>query len=74
MHDHMNMGGSDGMGMGMGGMSYGASSSSSSPFGGPALPDLFHLQRVFWAILGALTAFATAVNILNKLIARQRQV
>lgn len=39
---------------------------------GDGVPDLFHMQRMYWAVLGAAIAFATSVNVLNKLLALQR--
>lgn len=46
---------------GMGGMSMGA-----------AATDLFYVQRMYWAVLGAAIAFATMVNVMNKVLALQR--
>ena len=39
---------------------------------GPGIPDLFYLQKMFWAVIGAAIALATLVNMYNKLLLRQR--
>ena len=49
--------------MSMGGMSMGS-----------GVPSLFYLQRMFWAVIGAAVGCATAVNVYNKLLNRQRYV
>jgi hypothetical protein len=36
------------------------------------VPNLFYLQRMYWALIGAAIAFATMINVLNKLLALQR--
>ena len=46
---------------GMGGMSM-----------GDGVPDPFYMQRMYWTTIGAAIAFATLVNVLNKLLALQR--
>ncbi|PLB39019.1 ferric reductase family protein [Aspergillus candidus] len=39
---------------------------------GDDVPDLFHLQRMYWAVVGSAIAAATVVNILNRCLAYQR--
>ena len=39
---------------------------------GEDVPDLFHLQRMYWAVVGSVIAAATIVNILNRYLAYQR--
>ena len=39
---------------------------------GSGVPNLFYMQQMFWAAVGAAIACATLVNVLNKLIYRQR--
>ncbi|PWY83442.1 hypothetical protein BO70DRAFT_335458 [Aspergillus heteromorphus CBS 117.55] len=52
----------DGMSMsGMGDMSM-----------GDGVPGLFYLQKMYWAVVGSAIAAGTVVNILNRLLARQR--
>ena len=48
-------------GGGMGGMSTGA-----------GVPNNFYIQKTYWAVVGAALALATAVNVLNKILAWQR--
>lgn len=36
------------------------------------VPDVFFLQKVYWTLIGAAIAFATLVNVLNKVLALQR--
>lgn len=59
------------MSMSMGGMSMG-----DMPMGdmsmGNGVPGLFYLQQMYWAVVGAAIAAATAVNVLNHFLARQR--
>ncbi|MCJ1467213.1 hypothetical protein MMC07_005836 [Pseudocyphellaria aurata] len=50
-------------GMSMGGMSM-----------GDGIPSLFDMQKMYWAAVGAAIATATAVNIYNKVLCRQRLV
>ena len=50
-----------GMGSGMGSMSMGS-----------GVPNLFYLQKMFWAVIGAAIGLATAVNVYHKLLFRQR--
>ncbi|KAI9670925.1 MAG: hypothetical protein M1817_003810 [Caeruleum heppii] len=46
-----------------------SSLSSSGTAGAPSNP---YMQSMYWAVIGAVVAFATAVNIFNTLLARQR--
>jgi hypothetical protein len=39
---------------------------------GEGVPDVFFLQKVYWTLIGAAIAFATLVNVLNKVLALQR--
>lgn len=39
---------------------------------GGGIPSLFYIQKVYWALLGAAIAFATLVNVLNKVQALER--
>lgn len=39
---------------------------------GDGVPNLFYVQRMYWAVLGASIGFATLVNVLNKVQALQR--
>lgn len=39
---------------------------------GEGVPDVFFLQKVYWTLIGAAIAFATLVNVLNKVLAAQR--
>lgn len=48
-------------GMSMGGMSM-----------GDGVPSLFYMQKMYWAAVGAAIALATATNIYNKALCRQR--
>lgn len=57
MHSHSGMS----MSSGMGNMSM-----------GNGVPGLFYLQKMFWAAVGAAIALATAVNVYNKILCRQR--
>ncbi len=41
---------------------------------GSGVPNLFVLQKMFWAVVGAAIGCATAVNVYNKLLCRQRFV
>ncbi|KAI9795314.1 MAG: hypothetical protein M1835_006029 [Candelina submexicana] len=50
-----------GMGMAMGSMSMGT-----------GVPNLFDLQKMYWAVIGAAVAFAAALNILETILCRQR--
>lgn len=50
-------------GMSMGGMSM-----------GDGVPSLFYMQQMYWAVVGTAIATATAVNIYNKALCRQRLV
>lgn len=34
--------------------------------------NLFYVQKMYWAVLGAAIAFATLINVLNKVLALQR--
>ncbi|KAI9838915.1 MAG: hypothetical protein M1819_004123 [Sarea resinae] len=36
------------------------------------VPDLWHMQRMWWAVMGAVIAFATAVHLLDRVLYRQR--
>ncbi|KAL9098160.1 MAG: hypothetical protein Q9163_006125 [Psora crenata] len=54
--DGMDMGGE-----GSGGMSMGT-----------GMPNLFYLQKIYWAVVGSAIGVATVVNILNKALLRQR--
>lgn len=42
--------------------------------GGGGVPDMFNLQRMYWAVVGAVIAAATIANIMNKVMAAQRLV
>jgi hypothetical protein len=46
---------------GMGGMSMGS-----------GVPNLFYVQKMYWAVVGAAIAFGTLVNVLNNFLALQR--
>ncbi len=41
---------------------------------GTGVPSMFHLQNMYWAVIGAVVAFAAAVNILEMILCRQRLV
>lgn len=45
-----------------------------SPVTGGGVPDMFNMQRMYWAVVGAVIAVATIANVLNKIIAAQRLV
>jgi len=36
------------------------------------VPDLFYIQRMYWAVIGAAIAFAALINVTNKVLALQR--
>lgn len=46
---------------GMGNMSMGA-----------GVPNLFYLQKMFWAAIGSAIAVAALINVYNKILCRQR--
>lgn len=54
------------------GMSMGEDGSMGNMSIGNGVPNLFYLQQMFWAAVGAAIACATAVNVYNKLLWRQR--
>ena len=56
------------MDMSMGGMDMGMGSMSM----GDGVPGLVYLQKMYWAIISATIAFATLVNVFNKVLYRQR--
>lgn len=39
---------------------------------GDGVPGLFYMQKMYWAVVGAVIATATAINIYNKALCRQR--
>ena len=39
---------------------------------GDGVPSLFYIQRMYWAVVGGVIAFATVINVLNKLLSLQR--
>ena len=39
---------------------------------GDGIPNLFYMQQMYWAAVGTAIAIATAVNIYNKVLCRQR--
>ncbi|KAF7504921.1 hypothetical protein GJ744_001568 [Endocarpon pusillum] len=39
---------------------------------GEGVPNLFYMQKMYWAVLGAAIACATLINVLNKVLALQR--
>jgi hypothetical protein len=41
---------------------------------GDGLPDLFYLQRMYWAVVGTAIGIATLVNVLDKIVDTQRSV
>lgn len=49
------------MGGGMGGMSM-----------GDGVPNLFYLQKMYWAVVGTAIGCATLANLYNKCLYRQR--
>ncbi|KAI9893218.1 MAG: hypothetical protein M1814_000345 [Vezdaea aestivalis] len=51
---------------------HGGSSGGSDIFGGPILPDNGYMQRMYWAVIGSAIGLGTFINILNRLICRQR--
>ena len=36
------------------------------------VPDLYYLQKMFWAAVGAAIALAAVTNVYNKILCRQR--
>jgi hypothetical protein len=36
------------------------------------VPDLVYIQRMYWTVIGAAIAFATLINVMNKVLALQR--
>ncbi|KAL8823747.1 MAG: hypothetical protein Q9191_005586 [Dirinaria sp. TL-2023a] len=56
--------------MDMSGMSMGSEMGGMSM--GSGVPNLFYLQKMFWAVVGAAIGLATAVNVYNELLCRQR--
>lgn len=57
--------------MSMGGMSMG---SMGHMHMGDGAPDLFYLQKMYWAVVGSAIAAGTVVNGLNRFLAFQRYV
>jgi hypothetical protein len=43
-----------------------------APASSGGVPSMFELQKMYWAVVGAVIAAATVANLLNKLIAAQR--
>lgn len=41
---------------------------------GEGVPDVFYLQRMYWAVIGSAIAAGTVANILNRFLAYQRWV
>lgn len=41
---------------------------------GDGAPDLFYLQKMYWAVVGSAIAAGTVVNGLNRFLAFQRYV
>ncbi|WEW61409.1 ferric-chelate reductase Frp1 [Emydomyces testavorans] len=39
---------------------------------GSGVPSMFHMQRMYWAVVGTVLAVATVANIMNRVIAAQR--
>lgn len=39
---------------------------------GPGIPGLFYMAKMYWVVIGSVVAFATLVNVLNKILAYQR--
>ena len=39
---------------------------------GDGIPNLFNLQQIYWAVIGAAIGCAALVNGLNKMLHRQR--
>jgi hypothetical protein len=39
---------------------------------GNGVPNLFYVQKMYWVVIGAGIAFATLVNVLDKVLALQR--
>lgn len=39
---------------------------------GDGEPDLFYVQRMYWAVVGSAIAAGTVVNLLNRFLAYQR--
>ena len=39
---------------------------------GSRVPGLFYMAKMYWVIVGAAVAFATCINVLNKVLAYQR--
>lgn len=39
---------------------------------GDGIPSLFHLQQMYWAVVGTAIGAAALANILNKIVAAQR--
>ncbi|PGH13359.1 hypothetical protein AJ80_06353 [Polytolypa hystricis UAMH7299] len=39
---------------------------------GNGVPSLFHMQKMYWAVIGAVIGVATVANVLNKILAVQR--
>ncbi len=58
--------------MAMSGMSMGEDGSMGNMSIGNGVPSSFFLQQMFWAAVGAAMSCATAVNVYNKLLWRQR--
>lgn len=57
-------------GMSMGSVMDGMSMGSMSM--GSGVPNLFYLQKIFWAVTGSVIGLAAAMNAYNKLLFRQR--
>jgi hypothetical protein len=41
---------------------------------GEGVPDVFYLQRMYWAVVGSAIAAGTVANVLNRVLAYQRWV
>ncbi len=39
---------------------------------GRGVPSPLYMQKMYWALVGAVIAFATVVNVVNYMIFRQR--
>jgi hypothetical protein len=56
--------------------SHGSDTSNAGGVGGMSVesdvPDRFDIQRMYWVVIGAAIAFATLINVTNKIQAVQR--
>jgi hypothetical protein len=50
----------------------GGGGGESSIFGGPVLPNLFSMQKIYWTAIGTAIALASFVNLYNHYICYKR--